>query len=121
MDLQIQIHQQQELDQAIRRLADLQEQVNFKPIVEKQTVVPKGEPVPTGESTAPADRPGRALEDDEYLSTQADQLNRKMAELSNKLHLVPPTINCPELVKSTFELKAEIETVFSQAYKALTE
>lgn len=136
MNLQIQIRQQQstvqmleklltakrcsqaEVDQAKRRLADLQEQVDFKPIVVKPTVVPKvdePEPIPTGESTR-----GRIIEGDEYislqadLSKQADRLNRKMADLSNKLHLVPPGANCPELVKPILELKAQIEVIWDK-------
>ena len=131
MNLQIQIRQQQstvqmlekllkakrcsqaEVDQAKRRLADLQEQVDFKPIVVKSTVVPKvdePEPIPTG----------RLIEGDEYnslqadLSKQADRLNRKMADLSNKLYLVPPGANCPDLVKPILELKAQIESIWDK-------
>lgn len=125
MNLQTQISQQQatvrslekllgakrctqaELDQAKRRLADLQAQVNFKPVATPAVQV---EPVATG----------RRIEGDEYisiqadLSKQADQLNRKMAELSNKLHLVPPTALCPELVKPILSLKADIELIWDK-------
>ncbi|NEU67084.1 hypothetical protein [Spirosoma agri] len=109
---------QEELDQARRRLADLQEQVNFTPIIKPQVrpglaqpvVRPVGEPVPTG----------RRIEGDEYnslqadLSKEADFLNKKMAGLSNGLHLVPPSAPCPELVKPILELKAQIEAIWDK-------
>ncbi|MCK8492905.1 hypothetical protein M0L20_13640 [Spirosoma sp. RP8] len=132
MNLQTQISQQQatirslekllgakrctqaELDQAKRKLADLEEQLNFRPIAQPQArpvkAVVEVEPVATG----------RILEGDEYnsmqadLSKQADQLNKRMAELSNKLHLVPPTVSCPELVKPILDLKAQIETIWDK-------
>lgn len=127
MNLQTQIRQQQstvqmlekllkakrcsqvEVDQAKRRLADLEEQVNFKPMMatERPALVA---PEPTG----------RRIEGDEYvsiqadLSKQADQLNRKMADLSNKLHLVPPGAKCPELVRPILQLKTEIEAIWDK-------
>ena len=41
-------------------------------------------------------------------------MNRKMAGLSNNLHQVPTTVNCPELVKPILELKAQIEAVWDK-------
>ncbi len=108
---------QVEVDQAKSRLADLQQQESFKPAypglqpaTQWPLVAPAPEPVPTG----------RVLEGDEYisiqadLSRQADLLNRKMADLSNKLHQVPTGANCPELTRPILQLKAEIETVWDK-------
>lgn len=102
---------QDEVDQAKHRLADLQQQVDFKPLaVARPPVTAVIEPTPTD----------RAVEGDEYislqaqLSTQADRLNRQMANLSNNLHQVPPGANCPELTRPILQLKAEIETVWDK-------
>jgi hypothetical protein len=105
---------QDEVDQAKRRLVDLQEQESFKPLIppvpQRERVGPPLAPVPTG----------RVLDGDEYLSIQADlskqadQLNRKMAELSNTLHTVPTNVSCPELVKPILELKAQIEAIWDK-------
>lgn len=129
MNLQTQIRQQQstvqmlekllkakrcsqtELDQAKRRLSDLQEQESFNPLATQSADPP----------AAPVHQPtGRIIEGDEYisiqadLSQQADRLNRKMADLSNKLHLVPQSVNCPELVKPILEVKAQIEAIWDK-------
>lgn len=134
MNLQTQIRQQQstvqmlekllrakrcsqdEVDQAKRRLVDLQAQENFKPLIPP---VPQRERV--GPTPSPVPQPtGRVLDGDEYLSTQADlskqadQLNRKMADLSNTLHQVPTTVSCPDLVKPILDLKAQIEAIWDK-------
>jgi hypothetical protein len=100
---------QAEVDQAKRRLDDLQQQETFSPAVVRSVVVPE-----------PRQPRSRVIEGDEYasvqadLSKQADQLNRKMADLSNKLHLVPPGANCPELVRPILDMKALIEVVWDK-------
>lgn len=129
MNLQTQIRQQQstvqmlekllkakrcsqtELDQAQRRLIDLQEQENFKPLAVQTTE----------RLTAPEHQPtGRIIDGDEYISIQADlskeadRLNRKMADLSNKLHLLPVGVSCPELTQQILTLKANIETIWDK-------
>ena len=133
MNLQTQIRQQQstvqmlekllrarrcsqdDVDQAKRRLVDLQEQENFKPRADKPLAESLPEP-PEGSFV----RPRRVLDGDEYLSTQADlskqadQLNRKMADLSNTMHTVPTTASCPELVKPILDLKAQIEAIWNK-------
>lgn len=119
---------QEQVDQAQRRLVDLQEQENFKPLVQPEADPasadrPEGsfvqnskpEAVPSGRAAL-----GRRIEGDEYasiqadLSRQADGLNRKMADLSNKLHQIPPTAPCPELTRQILSLKAEIETIWDK-------
>jgi len=102
---------QADLDQAKRRLADLEEQQHFKPVVATSgNVVEKDEPEPRG----------RVVDGDEYISIQADlskeadRLNRKMADLSNKLHQVPAGVGCPELTKPILELKAQIEAIWDK-------
>lgn len=129
MNLQTQIRQQQstvqmlekllkarrcsqdEYDKAKRRLEDLQQQENFKPLVVVTERMPEPEPI------API---GRLIEGDEFISLQtdlskdADRLNRKMADLSNKLHQVPIGVSCPELTKPILELKAQIELIWDK-------
>lgn len=101
-----------ELEQARRRLADLRGQEEYAPA--PAHVPPVALPVPVDVPSGPV------LAGDKYawmqadLSKEADGLNRQMAELSNRLHLVPTTANCPELVKPILALKAQIEAVWDK-------
>ena len=104
-----------ELNQAKRRLADLQEQTTFVPIAprpERVAPAPAPEPVATG----------RQIVGDEYttiqadLSAEANGLNRQMADLSNQLQKIPPTAPCPELTRQILELKGKIELIWDKKY-----
>ena len=103
---------EQEVDQAKRRLMDLQQQEGFRPVAPRPERV--AEPVPV---VAPS---GRVIVGDEYvalqaeLGQQADRLNRQMAELSNTLHQVPTGVGCPELTRPILALKAQIEAVWDK-------
>lgn len=135
MNLQTQIQQQQstvqmleklfkakrcseaDLDQARRRLTDLQQQQGFKPIIPRPA---KAEPVAIYQEPVATLPTGRRIDGDEYVSlqadlaAQADQLNRKMADLSNKLHQIPPTVDCPDLTRQILAIKADIETIWDK-------
>jgi hypothetical protein len=109
---------EQELQQAKRRLADLQAERPYVPLV---PLVPRHERVGPPPPPAPEPEPtGRRVDQDEYLSLQADlsadadHLNRQMAELSNQLHKVPMTAGCAELTRPILALKGQIETIWDK-------
>lgn len=103
----------EELERARRRLAELQQ---LETIPNK---IPGSAPIsgPVAEETIVA---GPKVDEQQFLSLQADlskeadQLNRKMADLSNKLHLVPAGTACPELTGPILQLKSEIEAIWDK-------
>lgn len=95
---------------AERHLADVRALI-ARPARPVPTDVP--EPVPVAVAVRPvATDEGLVLQAD--LSKEADRLNRQMAEMSNQLHKVPPSQNCPELTAPILALKAQIEAVWDK-------
>lgn len=105
----------EELDQAKRRLTDLQEQENFVPLPERAQRVDQPAAQPHRELPI-----GPLLSGDEYartqadLSKEADSLNRQMAELSNTLHTIPQNVACPQVTKQILALKEKIEAIWDK-------
>jgi hypothetical protein len=101
----------EELAKARRRLADLEDQLTFKPLPQLAQVVA---------TPAPVDPTGLALGDDEYtrlqgeLSRDLDKLTKKQAQMSNELQLVPRHLPCADKVRAILALKAEIEALWDK-------
>lgn len=101
-----------ELAAAQRRLDDLQEQTTRPARVDQPQAAPVVVPVPAGP----------LIVGDEYaslqadLGRQADQLQRKIAELSNQLHQIPQQATCPQLTKQILDLVTQREAVWDKKY-----
>jgi hypothetical protein len=103
---------QEQLDAAQRRLDDLQNQTTRPARVDQPQAAPALVQVPTGP----------LIVGDEYaslqadLSKQADQLQRKIADLSNQLHQIPQHVACPHLTQQILDLVAQREAVWDKKY-----
>ncbi len=101
-----------QLAEAQRRLDDLQQQTTRPPRVDEPVTPLATAPTPVGPPVG----------DDEYaslqadLGKQADQLQRKIAPLSNQLQQIPPHVACPELTHQILDLVTQREAIWDKKH-----
>ena len=114
-----------DLEQAERRLAELKELdkaeddldrfKKFSTPVDFKTEVLNLRPTtpqPTPEQLAAPE----VMTIGRNLMRQIDELKEQIAEISNKMHLVPEDVPCPELMKEAVSLKKEEEAIWTKYY-----
>ncbi|TDB64401.1 hypothetical protein [Arundinibacter roseus] len=101
----------EQLDALRSQLATLQKNAEQKP-PSPDRAAPT---TPTPEKTA-AERPkGEAYaEKQAELSTEANELRKEQAKLSNLLHKVSPHVDCYELTSRIYELQVQIEGLWDE-------